>query len=179
VFVALALVPVAVAAWVLGMGRLAPDRGAAAFVPAATAPTPRVAADPLAAFLGRLPLSAKTKAPPAYYSRDSLFDYLDGGAPAYLDKGFARLGSVEVLLPDGADFTLDVYDMGAPTNAASLAFSERTPTMKAPADWPEASAAPGVFYFPSSQWYVKLTSLDEKSDAALEPFARALRGHLP
>lgn len=62
---------------------------------------------------------------PAVYLGDQLFDYIDGGAPQYLEYGFVEVASGEVLL-SGRTYIFDVYDMGSALGAFGI-FSVRKP----------------------------------------------------
>lgn len=56
---------------------------------------------------------------PTPYTTDSLFEYLNGGAPLYLDYGFEGLTQTRYQLGDDplACVTLDVFDMGSDLGA--------------------------------------------------------------
>lgn len=59
---------------------------------------------------------------PTSYDSESLFEYLDGGAPLYLKYGFRSLTQTRYQLGDNpfASITLDVYDMGSEIGAFGL-----------------------------------------------------------
>jgi len=59
---------------------------------------------------------------PTSYDAESLFEYLNGGAPLYLDYGFQNLTQTRYQLGDDpfASVTLDVYDMGSEVGAFGL-----------------------------------------------------------
>jgi hypothetical protein len=66
---------------------------------------------------------------PSDYDSETLYEYLDGGAPLYLDFGFQ--GMVHVRYQRGDDslssVTLDIYDMGSDLGAFGLFRSGRPP----------------------------------------------------
>mgnify|MGYP001829060985 CR=1 FL=1 len=64
---------------------------------------------------------------PVEYDSESLFEYLNGGAPLYLDFGFQRMTHARYQLGDDAfsSVTLDVYDMGSHLGAFGLYRSGR------------------------------------------------------
>ena len=66
---------------------------------------------------------------PTEYNSEGLFEYLNGGAPLYLDFGFERMIHVRYQLGDDslASVTLDVYDMGSGPGAFGLYRSGRPP----------------------------------------------------
>ncbi len=59
---------------------------------------------------------------PTVYDSESLFEYLDGGAPLYLKYGFQSLTQIRYQLGDDpfASVTLDVYDMGSELGAFGI-----------------------------------------------------------
>ena len=59
---------------------------------------------------------------PTVYDAESLFEYLDGGAPLYLTYGFQSLTQTRYQLGEDpfASVTLDVYDMGSELGAFGI-----------------------------------------------------------
>lgn len=59
---------------------------------------------------------------PTFFTDESLFEYLNGGAPMYLDYGFKGLTQVRYQRGDDpfASVTLDFYDMGSKLGAFGL-----------------------------------------------------------
>jgi len=66
---------------------------------------------------------------PTEYDSEGLFEYLNGGAPLYLDFGFQGMVHVRYQLGDDSlsSVTLDVYDMGSDVGAFGLYRSGRPP----------------------------------------------------
>ena len=66
---------------------------------------------------------------PNAYDSESLFEYLNGGAPLYLDFGFQGMAHVRYQLGDDSlsSVTLDIYDMGSDLGAFGLFRSGRPP----------------------------------------------------
>jgi len=66
---------------------------------------------------------------PVEYSPDTLYEYLDGGAPLYLDYGFQRLAQGRYRMDDGrpSGITIDIFDMGSPLGAFGIYASIRPP----------------------------------------------------
>ncbi|MBD3850803.1 MAG: hypothetical protein IFK93_05865 [Acidobacteria bacterium] len=66
---------------------------------------------------------------PTEYDSEGLFEYLNGGAPLYLDFGFQGMVHVRYQLGDDplASVTLDVFDMGSDLGAFGLYRSGRPP----------------------------------------------------
>jgi hypothetical protein len=63
----------------------------------------------------------------ARYDRNTLFDYIDGGAERYLGRGFRALAAARYGNAAGDEVTVDIYDMGAPANAAAVMDDTRVP----------------------------------------------------
>jgi hypothetical protein len=64
---------------------------------------------------------------PTGYDSDTLYEYLNGGAPLYLDFGFHRMVHVRYQFGDSylSSVTLDIYDMGSDLGAFGLYRSGR------------------------------------------------------
>jgi len=73
---------------------------------------------------------------PTDYDSETLYEYLNGGAPLYLDFGFQGMAHVRYQLGDDslASVTLDVYDMGSDLGAFGLYRSGRQPDAEV-RDW--------------------------------------------
>jgi len=73
---------------------------------------------------------------PTDYDSDTLYEYLNGGAPLYLKFGFQRMVHVRYQFGDSflSSVTLDVYDMGSDLGAFGLYRSGR-PTGAEVRDW--------------------------------------------
>jgi len=70
---------------------------------------------------------------PTVFDEESLFEYLDGGAPLYLDYGFERLTQVRYQMGSDpfASVTLDIYDMGSELGAFGVYRTVRPPGAEA------------------------------------------------
>lgn len=66
---------------------------------------------------------------PRIYDSETLFEYLNGGAPLYLDFGFQSMVHARYQLGDDSlsSVTIDVYDMGSDLGAFGLYRSARPP----------------------------------------------------
>jgi len=73
---------------------------------------------------------------PVTYSADGLFEYLNGGAPLYLDYGFEELAHVRYQRREDefASVTIDVFQMGEELGAFGL-FSSGRPRGATPRQW--------------------------------------------
>jgi len=133
----------------------------------------------LAALLpGPASFVGKPSKPPAFFSTD-LYKYLDGGADAYLQRGFAALLHQEYKAAD-VDITADIYDMGDPARARAMYSAER------PADWRpitiglEGYRDEGALNFWEGAYYVKLLAFGDavKTPALLDRVARAISARI-
>ena len=73
---------------------------------------------------------------PTYYDSETLYEYLNGGAPLYLKFGFQGMAHVRYQLGDDSlsSVTLDVYDMSSDLGAFGLYRSGRPPDAEV-RDW--------------------------------------------
>ena len=132
----------------------------------------------LALFEGDLG-GARVKEKVALYDQKGLFDYVDGAAPVFIERGYRKLAAGELKSAAGSDLTCDVYDMASAANAAAIFDKERSASFKPVEGWPEAIAGSLSFVFHAGRFYVKLTAFDAKAEATLPTLARALRGRMP
>jgi len=149
--------------------------------PEAPAPGPAAATDDDAVLraLFAPPLAGATAAEGVeLYDEKGLFDYIDGAAPIFLERGFRKLGAAEMASGDGGDLTCDIYDMRTSENAESIFEKERSDAAQPVADWPEAIAGKGSFVFHQGRYYVKLTAFDPAAEAVLPALAAALRDRM-
>ncbi|MEW6746548.1 MAG: DUF6599 family protein [Planctomycetota bacterium] len=97
------------------------------------------------------------------FDRESLYDYIDGGAEVYLALGFREVGARDYVLPGGAPVcvTLDIYDMGAPLGAYAIycaeVYAEAQRLRVGVAGWIGGGSA--VFW--SNRYYVKIRADDD------------------
>lgn len=177
VFVLLAVLPVALVAWVVWRGHGPPPAPPAAAAPVAEPPKAGAGTDAALLALFDPPLPAAVKGKVALYDEKTLFDYVDGAAPLFLQRHFRRLGAAEMTAA-GADLTCDVYDMAGAENAQSIFDAERSPAAKPVEGLPGAVSGPMSFVFRAGRYYVKLTAFDPKGEASLPALARALIGRI-
>jgi hypothetical protein len=166
----LVAVPVVLVGWVAWSGRGPPRQ------PAASSAGRGGAEASLPGLFQALPPGARLKGPVAFYDERSLFDYIDGAAPLYLQRHFRRLAAAEVAVAGGGEITADVYDMSAPADAASIFAAERSPSGRPVPGLDAAAAGPLSLVFHRGRFYVKLTAFDGRGEAALPEIARALAG---
>lgn len=59
------------------------------------------------------------------YNRETLYDYMDGGAEVYLAFDFRQVWTRKYSAPGGKELTLDIYDMGSPEEAFGIFSCDR------------------------------------------------------
>ena len=74
---------------------------------------------------------------PGLYEGGALFDYINGGADAYYNRGFERLAA-QLYSKDALEVQLEIYDMGSPEGASAI-FEENTSGMDTTTDFGESS----------------------------------------
>jgi hypothetical protein len=84
------------------------------------APTSALAADRKPDFAAKLPAQVgewKKPAQPARYDRNTLYDYIDGGAELYLAFGFQGAIALAYAADPDDEIKVDIFDMGSPRGA--------------------------------------------------------------
>lgn len=114
----------------------------------------------------------------ARYDRETLYDYMDGGAEVYLAFDFRDV-FVRRYVRDGAeDIVLDIYDMGSPAEAFGVFSCDR--------EDPDAGIGQGSEYgfgmlrFWQNRFFVTIIASgdDESSEAAILELGRSVAGVL-
>jgi hypothetical protein len=100
------------------------------------------------------------------YDRETLYDYINGGAEAYLDLEFLRVGARDyvVELEEETYFTLDIYDMARPVNAFGIYSKESHGDISALDVGVEGYMGGGALTFWTQRYYVKILA-DDDSEA--------------
>jgi hypothetical protein len=104
---------------------------------------------------------------PSSYEGGALFDYMNGGADAYYNRGFERLVAQTYSKGD-AEVQLEIYDMGSPAGAGAI-FTENAAGMDTTTDFGERSTqdAYQISFF-RDRYYVSVlafSSGDETGEA--------------
>lgn len=180
----LVAVPVAIITWAISRGIYveAPGAGGDALIEQARSKAggPGATADAASpdAVLRRLfaePLAtAKVSGTVELYDTNGLFDYIDGAAPIFIERGFRKLAAAEMTTEDGGELTCDVYDMQSSENAASIYDKEQPPKADRLEVGDAGRTSAMAVMFRQGQYYVKLTAFDGPSEAALPGVAAAL-----
>ncbi|MFC2075600.1 DUF6599 family protein [candidate division KSB1 bacterium] len=119
---------------------------------------------------------------PEYYEPDNLWDYINGGAPAYIVYGFKQVVTfLEMRESDELEVVVDIYDMGDSLNAYGIYSTERSPEA-APIEVGAGGVMTGnTLYFWQDSYYVKLMAYEETeaTGSVLKQLGAALSQKLP
>jgi hypothetical protein len=109
-----------------------------------------------------------------FFSSD-LYQYTDGGADVYLDYGLVAMVHQEYKTPS-TDLTLDIYNLGAPSNAFGMYAAESSPDYHFLPIGAEGYGSDEILNFFQDEFYVKLSAFSdkEKTGPVLERFARVV-----
>ena len=113
-----------------------------------------------------------------FYSPDSLYEKIDGRAPAYIEFHFQQLRTRSFSVPDNGGSYVDVYEyrMDSPVNAFGIFALERDPDGK-PLDFAtDGYSGEMGFFFRQGNCYVQVISSDQKP--ATMALARSVSEHL-
>jgi hypothetical protein len=102
---------------------------------------------------------------PSAYTRDTLYEYIDGGADFYLGYGFRRVLVAEYAGFGEEKITAELYDMGSSYDAFGVFANDRAAV--GPPVGQESSAAGGLLTFWKGSLFVRLFS-DRDSERARE-----------
>ncbi len=101
-----------------------------------------------------------------FYSPDTLYEKIDGRAPAYIDFHFQQLRSRSFSLPVSSGSFVDVYEyrMDSPVNAFGIFALERDPAGR-PLDFaPDGYSGDMGFFFRRGNCYVQIIASDQKPE---------------
>jgi hypothetical protein len=109
-----------------------------------------------------------------FFSSD-LYEYSDGAADVYLDYGLLAMLHQEYKTPS-TDLTLDIYNMGVPSNAFGIYAAESSPDYHFLPIGSEGYGTNEILNFFQDEFYIKLSAFSdkEKTGPVLERFAQAV-----
>jgi len=113
------------------------------------------------------------------YTRDTLFDYIDGGAELYLGYGFRRAVVADYAGPNKSKITVELYDMGSSYDAFGVFAHEQAP--ERPPVGQESSFAGGLLTFWKDGLFARLFADpdSEQARAAILKLGKAISASLP
>jgi len=103
----------------------------------------------------------------AVYDRETLYDYMNGGAEVYLSYDFRTVKVRRFAGPNDGEVVLDVYDMGSAPEAFGIFSTSIEDPEVGLGQGSEFGA--GLLKFWKDRWFVSAVNMgiDEESDAAL------------
>jgi hypothetical protein len=121
----------------------------------------------------------RLQAPPTTYTPETLFEYIDGGADAYLSYDFQELVAATFVNAKKVEVTADLYRHRDAARAFGMYSQERRAGSSKMPGKLEGVASPDHLEFVAGDYYVKL-ALPGGGDAALLPkFAERIAAKLP
>lgn len=116
------------------------------------------------------------------YNQKTLFDRINGAAPAYIRAGYVASWGAEYARAGLAEpVVVDVYDMGSPARALGMYATERDTSYTFVEVGAEGYMASGSLNYWKSRYYVKMAGFEEGEamDRALMELGRGLAEALP
>jgi hypothetical protein len=112
----------------------------------------------------------------ARYSRDTLYDYIDGGAELYLSYGFKGVINRTYVKPNQPDMVVDIFDMDTSQNAYGV-FSHSMETVETTFGQ-GSQASEGLVLFWKGQYCISIMAYPEtpESKKALFDLAKKIDG---
>ncbi|MGD0837670.1 MAG: DUF6599 family protein [Polyangia bacterium] len=121
----------------------------------------------------------KLKSPPATYTPDNLYEYIDGGADAFLQFDFQDLTAATYANAQKVELTADIYHQRDATRAFGIYSQERRPgSTKMPGKL-EGIASADHLELVVGAYYVKLALPGGGDPAILPMFAEKIAAKLP
>jgi hypothetical protein len=114
------------------------------------------------------------------YTRDTLFDLIDGGAEVYRSFDVRKVVSRTYKRKDAPDIIADVFDMGSAEDAFGVYHHDRRDGRDA-GYGRESESVPGALTLWKDRWFVSLVAIADtpESAAALDALGSAIDGRLP
>jgi hypothetical protein len=121
----------------------------------------------------------RAKADVPTYDRQTLFDYINGGAELYLAYRFQKLYAYTFKKAGGPDIILDIYEMETPRDAFGVFTAEREGDDIGIGDGSEYEA--GLLRMHRGKYFISIVTYDEKpeSKSAVHAIARSLAATIP
>jgi hypothetical protein len=99
----------------------------------------------------------------ALYSKDTLYDYIDGGAELYLSYGFKRVINRTYVKPQQPDMVVDIFDMDTSQNAYGV-FSHSMETVET--TFGQGSQySEGLLLFWKGHYYISIMAHPETAES--------------
>ena len=139
------------------------------------------AEEELTKFLPEQMKGTRFKTPYEYkiYDNRSLYDYIDGGAPFYIEKGFQKLINNEYLEGDDS-FIIDIYMMKDEKSASTLFNAIKKKDAKQVKIGKEGQEGTNQVEFFQDKYFVRVTAFktDSKTKETVKKFAEATSSNI-
>jgi len=96
------------------------------------------------------------------YDRDTLYDYMDGGAEVYLAFDFQRVYVRKYINSQGEEISLDIFDMGTSTEAYGIFSCDREDETAGIGQ--ESEYGYGLLRFRQGRYFVSVMASDESAE---------------
>lgn len=116
---------------------------------------------------------------PVSYTPETIFEYVDGGAEAFLQFDFQDLTAASYVASDKVEVRVDVYHHRDAARAFGIYSQERRAGSTKMPGRLEGIASPDHLEFVAGPYYVKLALLDGGAPAILPKLAEAIAAKLP
>lgn len=115
------------------------------------------------------------------YTRENLYNYIDGAADHFIAYGFIQLAGVEYRHASAEKGTviIDVYDMGSTLSAFGIFRSKRDPESKTLQIGAGALASSNYIFLYKDRYYVEIQAYTGEEGDILRDMAQTLAGILP
>lgn len=115
------------------------------------------------------------EATPEFYSRDNLFEYIDGAAEEFIDYQFDRLLVSRWQKDDATStLTLEIYDMKAPENAFGIYSTVRSPDAEYVITGAQGVIGEYSLNFWADKYYVKIQAIQPGLRSSLNSLGNAV-----
>jgi hypothetical protein len=121
----------------------------------------------------------KLAGPPAKYTAETLFEYIDGGAEAFLQFDFQELTAASYVNAKKVEVTADLYRHASPARAFGIYSQERRPGSDKMPGKLEGIASKDHLEFVAGAFYVKLALPGGGDPEILPMLAEKLAASLP
>ena len=115
------------------------------------------------------------------YTRENVFNYINGASEFYLSYGFQELWVAEYTGSDGSSLMVEVYRHATPVNAFGIYTQERSTFATFIDMGIQGYCEPPMLIFLKGAWYVKINGYGEQAMVPdnLVRMANAIAGRLP
>lgn len=113
---------------------------------------------------------------PKFYDKETIFDYINGGAEVYLQRGFIRVMTFELenLKNTKDKYAIDIYDMGSLDGSRSIFNKEKISEIQNNTKTGDSALSDNQIKSYKNNYYMKVTSYGEPNKKNLAILSRLL-----